>query len=503
VQGIPYSTSSLDGEGTVDDPYLITNVTELQMMKDELDAFYKLANNIDASVTSTWNGGTGFLPIGTSATPFSGNLDGDGHTISDLTINRPTTDYIGLFGYTNGGEIKKVGLESVDIHGRNYTGALVGRNGSKISQSFATGTLETGNAQAVGGFLGYSVSTQVIENNYSLVFVTTGNTSYQVGGFIGMLASGGSANIRYNYYGGYLSTLSTTNIGGFIGQTSVTLPQNINYYDEDTAGVTTSAGGSSIVALSYDQSQMMASYAGFDFTALWRIAPTINTGYPYLSIFHTALPSSSIELNVDYITASSVGLSWDLDLEATKYTIERDGVVIYEGVDLLFSDTDVEAGQIYSYRLYASNEHGVGPASIETVTIPGGTALSLSVPGSFAFPTITLNGRVQTFYTPLGDTVDIEGASWRLNVSGDTLREVGGIGLALPSGSLIMDGTWIVDDGSSVHIRSGSGDTSIDFGSQALAMTILPSIVTVDAANYPSGATPYQTTLHWSVVAGP
>jgi hypothetical protein len=52
------------GSGTVSSPYVISNATQLQEMKDDLTAHYVLGNDIDASETSDWNGGAGFEAIG-------------------------------------------------------------------------------------------------------------------------------------------------------------------------------------------------------------------------------------------------------------------------------------------------------------------------------------------------------------------------------------------------------------------------------------------------------
>ncbi len=91
-----------DGSGS---PYQISDIYGLQGAGSTgmLGKAYTLANDIDASGTSAWSGGTGFVPIGNSTNRFSGTFDGGGHTISGLTIKRSTTeaswDEIGLFGY--------------------------------------------------------------------------------------------------------------------------------------------------------------------------------------------------------------------------------------------------------------------------------------------------------------------------------------------------------------------------------------------------------------------
>jgi hypothetical protein len=83
----------ISGENTLADGYnikpgegmAITDVYELQNIKSNPSANYYLANDIDCSDTVNWNSGAGFAPIAS----FSGTLDGKGHEISNLYINRP------------------------------------------------------------------------------------------------------------------------------------------------------------------------------------------------------------------------------------------------------------------------------------------------------------------------------------------------------------------------------------------------------------------------------
>ena len=108
-----------------------------------------------------------FKPIGDSSNPFTGTFDGRNYTISYLTINRPNTNYVGLFGNTKiGSSIKNVGLKNVDIVGSGYVGGLVGDSSSEISNSYSTGNIK-GNTE-VGGLIGVSKdSSSEISNSYS------------------------------------------------------------------------------------------------------------------------------------------------------------------------------------------------------------------------------------------------------------------------------------------------------------------------------------------------
>ena len=129
------------GSGTMPDPYIITDVYQLQEMQNDLAASYVLGNDIDASGTVSWNGGEGFEPIGQGANPFIGTFYGQGHTITGLFINRSSNIHVGLFGFTDSSAvIQNGGLSDADVTGSVETGTLVGyNNGSIISCCWASG----------------------------------------------------------------------------------------------------------------------------------------------------------------------------------------------------------------------------------------------------------------------------------------------------------------------------------------------------------------------------
>lgn len=85
--------------------------------------------DIDASETSSWNGGSGFAPIGSTATPFTGTLDGNGHTVTGLTISRSGTNDVGVFGYVGiGGEVTDVAFLNLDVTGGDPFKSDAGRS---------------------------------------------------------------------------------------------------------------------------------------------------------------------------------------------------------------------------------------------------------------------------------------------------------------------------------------------------------------------------------------
>jgi hypothetical protein len=78
----------------------------------------------------------GFTPLGTAAAPFTGTFEGLGHTISDLTIDRPTTSDVGLIGKSGkGAVIRDVGLIGGSVSGAGYVGALAGLSGGTVSDT--------------------------------------------------------------------------------------------------------------------------------------------------------------------------------------------------------------------------------------------------------------------------------------------------------------------------------------------------------------------------------
>ena len=176
-----------------------------------LGLYYQVANNIDASETSSWNSGAGFVPIGNNSTPFTGNFNGDGYTIADLFINLPSMNQVGLFGVTSGSIISNIGLTNVNVTGQNYVGGLAGENGSAatISNSYMTGSV-TGSSW-VGALVGENTSS-TISDSYTTGSVTA-SSSY-VGGLAGDNNSS-SASISNDYATGSVS--GNYDVGGLVG----------------------------------------------------------------------------------------------------------------------------------------------------------------------------------------------------------------------------------------------------------------------------------------------
>jgi len=192
----------MTGTGTLLDPYVIWDVDDLQDMNLDLTAYYELGQDIDAAATVGWNLGLGFDPIGDSPAPaFTGNFDGKGFKITDLVINRPLEDFVGLFGYTAGvgGEVKNVDLETCQVTGESNLGCLIGFNDDfrVISNCEVTGQLtvsDQGGALQVlaGGLTGYTDGA-TSDCRFSGTFIlndAAGHRYRQMGGLIGLIGGG-------------------------------------------------------------------------------------------------------------------------------------------------------------------------------------------------------------------------------------------------------------------------------------------------------------------------
>ncbi|MGI6484836.1 MAG: GLUG motif-containing protein [Tepidanaerobacteraceae bacterium] len=157
---------------------------------------------------SVYGGEEGWEPIGTGIDPFTGYCDGDGHTISNLFIDRITEPKIGLFGYT--GEtatILDLGLANVDIRGNHDVGGLVGWNEGVIASAWVTGDV-TGRGET-GGLVGVnygSISESWVEGTVTDVW----------GGSIGGLVAENYGRISNCHADAVVSSVSSF-AGGMVG----------------------------------------------------------------------------------------------------------------------------------------------------------------------------------------------------------------------------------------------------------------------------------------------
>jgi len=268
------------GSGTASDPYMIEDCRQLQAMQNDLNARYKLANDIDCSMVEYWNDGKGFYPVGLEANRFTGVLNGDGHVIHDLYIDRPSNpDETGLFGYvdSNGitNRIRKVGLENVDITGgNNDVGGLIGQNDHNIEtirKSFVTGNISGGGP--MGALIGTNFG-QVLDS-YARANVT--GSGSRVGGLVGLDSLD---PVTRSYFTG------TVQGNPVVGNRVFDPPSDTAYWDEDITGIQSNPsdhGAEPLRTFEMTDRRAIEYMDGFNFSTTW--VARDNDQYPVLDVF--------------------------------------------------------------------------------------------------------------------------------------------------------------------------------------------------------------------------
>ena len=239
------------GKGTKDDPYQIATGSQLAYFAERVNAgeygekyagtYFELTEDIDL-------GGKEWTPIGYTVADlimgrheyfvFSGNFDGKGYTIKNLTIGTETSPYsgdvCGLFGATSG-TIEDVVLENVSINyvGGKYNsaysfrmgGALVGYSMGDIVNCTVTGLdMKAGSdgsyvaLNSIGGLVGLQDGGTTVSHSRVSGKIEESTKKGNVGGFVGTLAKGSSAK----YCGADVSVEVTGSgrgiaVGGFVG----------------------------------------------------------------------------------------------------------------------------------------------------------------------------------------------------------------------------------------------------------------------------------------------
>ena len=253
-------SGNVAGGATLKTNMLVNTVYDLQNMKNNLAGSYALGRDIDASITSGWNSGAGFEPIG-AATSFNGNLNGQGHTISGLFINRWTQN-VGLISYLNtGGTVSNVGVIGATISGQTAVGAIVGSNWGTVTNVYSSGSV-TAEAGA-GGLVGYNF--QTVSNGYSNSAVSG---QMYVGGAVGLnnVAAGPTAGSISQVYatGAVTGTgASPSYVGGLVGYNGGTV--TASYWDTYTSGQASAFGSGSggVTAVTSDPAQSAAANYAF------------------------------------------------------------------------------------------------------------------------------------------------------------------------------------------------------------------------------------------------
>ena len=198
LEEVPVDTSVVD----------ISTVEQLQAIRENLSGSYRLAGDIDLS-------GVEWEPIGTDSAPFVGIFDGNGYTISNLSVNLYSKRYIGLFGL-NEGILTNIRMENIVVAGGEYTGGVVGKNEGTVGNLTIDGTVRVTGQNYTGGAVGYAAGDL---DGISINAIESLHGSQYVGGAVGYVdgnLSGVSINAIEYIYGNFC-------VGGTAGRVDGTI----------------------------------------------------------------------------------------------------------------------------------------------------------------------------------------------------------------------------------------------------------------------------------------
>jgi hypothetical protein len=152
------------GSGTSADPWQIETAGQLDEVRNHLDGYFVLTDDIDLTSFENWTPIGEFVPVpdGDGETPvmeltFTGVFDGGEHKISNVTAIYPEKSGVGLFACIAGdtGSIKNLKVENVKVKGMMLVGGVVGYGrGSKVENVQLTGRNEIEGGSTFGGMPG-------------------------------------------------------------------------------------------------------------------------------------------------------------------------------------------------------------------------------------------------------------------------------------------------------------------------------------------------------------
>lgn len=251
-----------EGSGTEEDPYIINTPEQLNLIRLDRFAFYKLGQDIDLTYHTQnenglfYNNGKGFEPIRYSnyslnnghyvsfSKGFSGGFDGNNHKIIGLYINRPDEYGVGLFAniynenFSNL-HIKNITLVNPNITGKSWVGSILGvAYGTTYERQ-----LELSNIQVIGGSIkgddyvggviglvnagsylkvyGTTIDRHIISNLYNSATVTANNYAGGIFGMVTNIDAYGEGRSPINIYnllnkGNIISDKNASGIAGYI-----------------------------------------------------------------------------------------------------------------------------------------------------------------------------------------------------------------------------------------------------------------------------------------------
>lgn len=245
---------------------LVNTLLDLKNVAQDLSGNYALGKDIDASATSDGS----YVPIGNAVTPFTGQFEGQGHSITSLTLEpwTPTTtgdpQLMGLFGSLGStAVVRNMNVNATGYLGVNpvvpvfgyvygHIGVLAGVSSGKVVRVNTSGNLSSGSSVSVdsssaGGLLGV---------NTGSVLQSSSSASLTSGGALGGLVGYNAGSISQSFATGPLQSSGyiASGAGGLVGNNAGSISQSYatgstSYRGYCRGSVGTPCGGAALVAI--------------------------------------------------------------------------------------------------------------------------------------------------------------------------------------------------------------------------------------------------------------
>jgi hypothetical protein len=338
------SPAAYTGAGTVGDPLLISTPGNLQQLRNtsgDWTKYVRLTADINMAGASTCTWGS---TIGTTATAFTGTIDGTGHVVRGLNIVTASPEsYGGFIGYLGAnGAVKDFGFTgnvTVDVtvsgtgspSATTYAGGLVGYTDTPttISRSWASGAVSSTATSTssgllgtppipiararVGGIVGYNQATVTdvyftgsLAGTAAAYMTGSGGNLSRVygGGIAGELSGGSIANAYSTAVAPAFSAIAplpngsrAVYSGGLVGLKNTAVTNS--YWNSDAwpgngagqfgpAGTGTTAAGLASFATFGQSGGNWSITNGLPASTTWGICPAANGGTPFLAAFASA-----------------------------------------------------------------------------------------------------------------------------------------------------------------------------------------------------------------------
>lgn len=246
--GCSDANANTGASGTADDPILVYNAQDLNNVRNNLNVHYRQMADIDLVTYANWD------PIGTSTNPFRGTYDGNGFSISNMTITvaaEDLTNAVGLFGTVTSNNIQP--FDDAGLHNITLIDATIAQEAVRDVADPYQGDI---------GLLAGDITNTSIEN-----CTITGGTinvpnHMRVGGIIGEIgqscsisqSSAQNLNLTaHSYLGGIVGVLHGQEISESFATGTLISTETRNYsgYGAHTGGIAGQVGYHSIITDSY------------------------------------------------------------------------------------------------------------------------------------------------------------------------------------------------------------------------------------------------------------